>query len=128
MTAYIVFDEPNFKVKVGDFRTRLDAYVYLQYIKNNYTMEFYFGSRKGAIGAFAEKAGNDYDIASLLIGVLRDRNIPARYATGEIEITAKQAMEWTATDDINVAIRSIAALGIPTRKIRYPNSFARIKN
>ena len=36
MTAYIVFDEPNFKVKVGDFRTRLDAYVYLQYIKNNY--------------------------------------------------------------------------------------------
>lgn len=85
-----------------------------QYIKNNYMMEYYFGSRKGAVGASAEKAGNDYDIASLLIGVLRDRNIPARYAKSEIEITAEQAMEWTATDDINVAIRSIAALGIPT--------------
>lgn len=85
-----------------------------QYIKNNYMMEYYFGSRKGAVGTSAEKAGNDYDIASLLIGVLRDRNIPARYAKGEIEITAEQAMEWTATDDINVAIRSIAALGIPT--------------
>lgn len=85
-----------------------------QYIKNNYTMEFYFGSRKGAVGTSAEKAGNDYDIASLLIGILRDRNIPARYAKGEIEITAEQAMEWTATDDINVAMRVIAALGIPT--------------
>ena len=85
-----------------------------QYIKNNYTMEFYFGSRKGAVGTSAEKVGNDYDIASLLIGILRDRNIPARYAKGEIEITAEQAMEWTATDDINVAMRVIAALGIPT--------------
>ena len=26
--AYVVFDEPNFKVKVGDFRTRLEAYVF----------------------------------------------------------------------------------------------------
>ena len=29
--AYIVFDEPNFKVKVGDFRTRLEAYAFLQH-------------------------------------------------------------------------------------------------
>ncbi len=99
------------RAEFADLESVLEVY---QYIKNNYMMEFYFGSRKGAVGASAEKAGNDYDIASLLIGVLRDRNIPARYATGEIEITAKQAMEWTATDDINVAIRAIAALGIPT--------------
>jgi len=36
--VYIVFDEPNFKVKVGDFRTRLEAYAFLQKIK-----EFYKG-------------------------------------------------------------------------------------
>lgn len=34
--AYVVFDEPNFKVKVGDFRTRLDAYVFLQRIRNEF--------------------------------------------------------------------------------------------
>ena len=34
--AYIVFDEPNFKVKVGDFRTRLEAYAFLQQIKDTY--------------------------------------------------------------------------------------------
>ncbi|MDO5147939.1 MAG: polymorphic toxin-type HINT domain-containing protein [Oscillospiraceae bacterium] len=99
------------RTEFADLESVLEVY---QYVKNNYMMEFYFGSRKGAVGASAEKAGNDYDIASLLIGVLRDRNIPARYAKSEIEITAEQAMEWTATDDINVAIRSIAALGIPT--------------
>lgn len=36
MQAYIVFDEPNFKVKVGDFRTRLEAYAFLQQIKETY--------------------------------------------------------------------------------------------
>lgn len=99
------------RAEFSEFESVLEVY---QYIKNNYTMEYYFGSRKGAVGASAEKAGNDYDIASLLVGVLRDRNIPARYAKGEIEISAEQAMEWTATDDINVAMRIIAALGIPT--------------
>ena len=34
--AYVVFDEPNFKVKVGDFRTRLEAYVFLQHIRNDF--------------------------------------------------------------------------------------------
>ena len=34
--AYIVFDDPNFKVKVGDFRTRLEAYAFLQQIKEVY--------------------------------------------------------------------------------------------
>lgn len=36
--VYIVFDEPNFKVKAGDFRSRLEAYAFLQKIK-----EFYKG-------------------------------------------------------------------------------------
>ena len=34
--AYIAYDEPNFKVKVGDFRTRLEAYAFLQEIKEVY--------------------------------------------------------------------------------------------
>lgn len=34
--AYIVFDEPNFKVKVGDFRSRLEAYAFMQEIKETY--------------------------------------------------------------------------------------------
>ncbi|MBR4198310.1 MAG: SPOR domain-containing protein [Bacteroidales bacterium] len=33
LAAYVVFEEPNFKVKVGDFVSQLDAYVFLQKIK-----------------------------------------------------------------------------------------------
>lgn len=35
--AYIIFDEPNFVVKVGDFRSRLDAYAFLQKMKGKYS-------------------------------------------------------------------------------------------
>ncbi|MBP3763959.1 MAG: SPOR domain-containing protein [Bacteroidales bacterium] len=34
--AYIIYDEPNFKVKVGDFRSRLEAFAFLQEIKEVY--------------------------------------------------------------------------------------------
>lgn len=31
--VYVIYDEPNFRVKVGDFRTRLEAYAFLQQLK-----------------------------------------------------------------------------------------------
>lgn len=34
--AYIVYEEPNFKLRVGDFRTRLDARRYLETIRGKY--------------------------------------------------------------------------------------------
>lgn len=34
--VYVIYDEPNFRVKVGDFRTRLEAYAFLQQIKESY--------------------------------------------------------------------------------------------
>lgn len=34
--VYIVFSEPNFRIKVGDFTSKLDAYVFMQKIKDTY--------------------------------------------------------------------------------------------
>ncbi len=34
--AYVVYEEPYFKLRVGDFRTRLDARRYLEEIRNDY--------------------------------------------------------------------------------------------
>jgi hypothetical protein len=34
--AYIVYDPPNFKLRVGDFRTRLEAYRFLKKIKADF--------------------------------------------------------------------------------------------
>jgi len=38
--AYIIYQEPNYKVKVGDFRTRLDAERFQNQISNEYKNGF----------------------------------------------------------------------------------------
>jgi hypothetical protein len=38
--AYIVYQEPNYKVKVGDFRTRIDAQRFQNEISNEYKNAF----------------------------------------------------------------------------------------
>ncbi|MDE7390644.1 MAG: EndoU domain-containing protein [Lachnospiraceae bacterium] len=112
------------RTEFADYATTLEVY---QYIKNNYMPEFYYGSRKGSVGAFEERAGNDYDLSSLLIAVLRDRNIPACYVRGNIEITAEQAIQWTGAEDINSAARIIAALGIPVTTLTSENGIVAVR-
>ena len=34
--VYIIFNEPNFRVKVGDFTSKLDAHVFMRKIKDKY--------------------------------------------------------------------------------------------
>lgn len=34
--VYIIFTEPNFRIKVGDFTSKLDAFVFMQRIKDDY--------------------------------------------------------------------------------------------
>lgn len=34
--VYVVFTEPNFRIKVGDFTSRLDAFVFMRQIKDKY--------------------------------------------------------------------------------------------
>lgn len=38
--AYVIYEEPNFKVKVGDFRTRMEARGFLQQIKADFPEAF----------------------------------------------------------------------------------------
>jgi hypothetical protein len=39
VNAYITYDEPNFKLRVGDFRTRLDARRFIEHISDDYPRE-----------------------------------------------------------------------------------------
>jgi len=38
--AYDIYEVPNFKIRVGDFRTRLEAYAFLKKIKADFPMAF----------------------------------------------------------------------------------------
>lgn len=91
-------------------KTPLSVY---EYLYNNLNTEYYIGSRKGAIGAYEQKGGNDADCSSLLIAMLRYLGYDADYITGTVEVTAEQLMGLTATDSAENAEKVFMLLGRP---------------
>lgn len=91
--------------------------IYL-FVKNTIKTETYTGSKKGALITLAQTGGNDIDQASLLIALLRARNIPARYVTGTVQIPPEQALEITGSDDIDAAGRILASGYRDVKKIK----------
>lgn len=75
-----------------------------KYVLNNVDTEFYYGSRKGAIGTYEQNGGNDFDQASLMIALLRYLGYTANYAIGNIVITENDLLNMTATSNIEAAI------------------------
>ena len=81
------------------------------YLYNNMRSEFYYGSRKGAIGTFEQGGGNDADQSSLLIAMLRYLGYDANYVTDIVGFSAEQLMKWTSTDSIEAATKIYACQG-----------------
>ena len=50
-----------------------------------------------------DEHGTDFDLASLLIALLRSAGFPARYAVGLIETSAAATTSWLGVDDPDVA-------------------------
>lgn len=93
--------------------TPLEIY---RYLKNNIHYEYYYGSRKGANGTYAAYAGNDYDQASLLIGMLRYLGYEAEYVRGNIILEEEQALALTGADTLAHAADVLASAGVPVTK------------
>lgn len=70
-----------------------------EFIKNNVKNEFYYGSKKGAIGTFEELSGNNIDQASLLIAMLQYLGYNANYAESTIKLSISQINNWTCTSN-----------------------------
>ena len=79
-----------------------------EWVKKNIEVEFYYGSLKGSVGTFIEKAGNDVDASSLLLALYRAANIPCRYVTGTIDIPLDKAQSITGVDN-DIKIGSLLA-------------------
>jgi hypothetical protein len=43
--AYEIYEQPNFKIRVGDFRSRLEAYRFLKKIRADFPASFIVGSK-----------------------------------------------------------------------------------
>lgn len=74
-----------------------------RFVKDNIRNEMYTGSKKGALLTLAQLGGNDIDQASLLVSLLRAKDIPARFVRGTVRITPQQALAFTGAADLNTA-------------------------
>lgn len=96
------------KSLAATFNSAAEAY---EYVYNNVAFESYVNSRRGAVGTYELKRGNDFDQASLLIGLLREMGYPARYVNDTVILTDKQVMSLMAMEDYKSAADMLASSG-----------------
>ncbi|MCP4688892.1 MAG: transglutaminase domain-containing protein, partial [Desulfobacterales bacterium] len=83
-----------------------------EYMLMNFEFEPYLGTRKSPLETLRTKKGNDYDLATLLITILRQSGFPARYISGTVELRAKLALNWLAVDDPIKAASILSSAGM----------------
>jgi hypothetical protein len=103
-----------------------------RYVHNNIRYEPYYGIRKGADQTLAEKGGSDADQAALLIALLRDSGINARFVQGTAEMPAAKAANWVGVDTaggerLDAVPDILASGGIPTTQVRANGQLVKIK-
>ena len=102
--------------KANELGTAVNVYNYLY---NNMRSEFYYGSRKGAIGTFEQGGGNDADLSSLLIAMLRYLGYDANYVTDIVGFSAEQLMKWTNTNSLDAALAIYSCQGRQNTTYEY---------
>ena len=85
-----------------------------EYVRNKISFEPYYGSRKGALLTLWERSGNDIDIASLLIALLRASGYYTRYMQGIVAVDGPSAQNWVGNaPDLATAASILATGGVP---------------
>ena len=77
--------------------------------------------------ALLEKAGNDVDLSSLMIALLRASGRHARYVCGTIELTAAEASKWIGVDDPAQVAKIFIANGIPVETTTAGGKIASVR-
>ena len=87
------------------------------WVKNNTEYLPTYGSLQGSDLTFINQQANAFDTSSLLIAMLRDSGIPARYAYGVIEVPISEMINWLKVDSAENAASLISQGGIPSTLI-----------
>jgi RHS repeat-associated protein len=93
-----------------------------EHVRNRFAFEAYFGSLKGAQATLQSGAGNDWDLASLLIALLRVSGVPARYAFGTVQVPAATVTSWLGMAESGATEAGIllSTAGIPATPVAPP--------
>jgi parallel beta-helix repeat protein len=83
------------------------------YVRNTTDYEPYFGLMAGSEWTLRQHAGNSFDQANLLVALLRESGIPARYVYGTIDVPEEDTPKWLRVKNANNASWLIYKTGIP---------------
>lgn len=83
------------------------------YVRNTTDFEPYFGLMAGCDWTLQQHAGNSFDQANLLVALLRESGIPARYVYGTIEVPLEDAAKWLRVKDTRYVSKLVYETGIP---------------
>lgn len=74
-----------------------------RHVRDTIRYDPYYGSRKGALLTLWEESGSAYDIANLLVALLRSSGHAARYLQGRTRVTEAQAVAWLGVTNAQTA-------------------------
>lgn len=111
-TPEIVFTSPDARLLTAKAAQLGNAVAIYEYARNRFEPLTYQGSRSGSVNTFLGQRGNDIDIATTLIAMMRAQNIPARYAVGTIRLSAAQLTNWLGIPNLDVAVQILMEQGV----------------
>lgn len=84
-----------------------------EYVRNNLEYEAYQGLAKGSMATLWTRRGNDWDLASLLIALLRAAGVPARYETGTVALETTFSEAWLGIRSLDAVQRYFSLARTP---------------
>ncbi|MCF6325589.1 MAG: DUF6531 domain-containing protein [Gammaproteobacteria bacterium] len=83
-----------------------------EFIRNNAEYTVYHGARSNSINSMLGMRGNDVDLASTLVAMMRSQGIKSRYAVGDIKIKKNQLSNWLNVVNNDLAVSLLRNQGI----------------
>lgn len=101
-------EEPDLLAKADELKTAAAIY---EFVRNDFVFGAYDGARSNATNTFLNRRGNDVDVSSVLVSMLRSQGIPARYAEGLASFDQDDVTSWLEIPDPQVALTVLQQTG-----------------
>jgi RHS repeat-associated protein len=83
-----------------------------EYVVNNVRFQPYAGAKKGAAATLQTKTGNAWDTSALLVGLLNEAGVFARFADAQVESPAASVRNWLGVKNNSAAGTVLANAGL----------------